>query len=36
VVRFNGKPIHDVKPGPVARRIRELLRQDLVETGIPL
>ncbi|WP_272701250.1 aminotransferase class IV [Desulfovibrio sp. Fe33] len=36
VVRFNGKPIHNVKPGPVAKRIRELLRQDLVETGIPL
>lgn len=36
VVRFNGKPIHDVKPGPVAKRIRELLRQDLIDTGIQL
>ena len=36
VVRFNGKPIHDVKPGPVAARIRELLKKDLQETGIPL
>nr|WP_279593518.1 aminotransferase class IV [Pseudodesulfovibrio sp. S3-i] len=36
VVRFNGKPIHDVKPGPVAKRIRELLKKDLVETGIDL
>lgn len=36
VVRFNGKPIHDVKPGPVAKRIRELLKQDLLDTGIQL
>ncbi|MFH1913749.1 MAG: aminotransferase class IV [Pseudomonadota bacterium] len=36
VVRFNGKPIHNVKPGPVARRIRELLRKDLRENGITL
>lgn len=36
VVRFNGKPIHNVKPGPVAKRLRELLKQDLQENGIPL
>ncbi|QGY40960.1 aminodeoxychorismate lyase [Pseudodesulfovibrio cashew] len=36
VVRFNGKPIHDVQPGPVAKRIRALLRQDLLENGTPL
>lgn len=36
VVRFNGKPIHDVRPGPVARRIRELLIADLQEFGIDL
>jgi len=36
VVRFNGKPIHDVRPGPVAKRFRELLIQDLEETGIEL
>lgn len=36
VVRFNGHPIHDVRPGPVAKRIRELLRQDLRENGIEL
>lgn len=36
VVRFNGKPIHDVRPGPVAKRIRELLKADLVENGIQL
>jgi len=36
VVRFNGKPIHDVKPGPVAKRIRELIRKDIQENGIQL
>ena len=36
VVRYNGKPIHDVKPGPVAKRLRELIRQDLLENGLPL
>jgi branched-chain amino acid aminotransferase len=36
VVRFNGKPIHDVRPGPVAKRLRELLIRDLEETGIQL
>ncbi len=36
VVRFNGKPIHDVRPGPVAKRIRELLKQDLLENGLEL
>lgn len=36
VVRFNGKPIHDVRPGPVAKRIRELLIQDLEDEGLPL
>lgn len=36
VVRFNGKPIHDVQPGPVAKRIRELLIKDMDEYGVPL
>ncbi len=36
VVRFDGKPIYDVRPGPVAKRIRELLIQDLQENGIQL
>ena len=35
VVRYEGKPIHNVKPGPVSKRIRELLRQDLAENGLP-
>jgi len=36
VVRFNGKPIHDVKPGPVAKRIRQLLIKDLEAFGTQL
>ena len=36
VVRFNGKPIHDVRPGPVAKRIRELLKKDIDENGLEL
>ena len=36
VVRFNGKPIHNVKPGPVAKRLRELLINDLQENGTSL
>ncbi|MBG0776047.1 MAG: aminotransferase class IV [Desulfovibrionaceae bacterium] len=34
IVRFNSKPIHDARPGPVARRLRELLTQDLLENGL--
>lgn len=33
VVRYNDKPIHDVRPGPVARRLRELLQEDLEKNG---
>lgn len=36
VVRFEGQPIHDVQPGPVAVRIRNLLQQDLQQNGVPL
>ena len=36
IVRFNGKPIHDVRPGPVAKRIRELILKDIEEFGVPL
>lgn len=36
VVRFNGKPIHDVRPGPVAKRIRELLIEDQQVFGTPI
>lgn len=34
VVRYEGKPIHDVRPGPVARRLRALIMQDLEENGV--
>jgi len=34
VVRYQGKPIHDVRPGPVGRRLRALIRQDLEENGV--
>ncbi len=36
VVRFNGQPIHDVRPGPMARRLKALLVKDLEENGTPL
>lgn len=35
VVRYNSKPIHDARPGPVTRRIRELLQADLAKNGLP-
>ncbi len=34
VVRFNKKPIHDVRPGPVSKRMRQFLMQDLQDNGI--
>ena len=36
IVRYNDKPIHDLRPGPVCKRMRELLRKDLQENGIPV
>lgn len=33
VVRYNGQPIHDVRPGPVAKRMRSALQQDLIDNG---
>lgn len=33
VVRYNGKPIHDVRPGPVSKRLRQLLIEDLEKKG---
>jgi branched-chain amino acid aminotransferase len=35
VVRYNGKPIHDARPGPVAARLREVLVRDVQENGVP-
>ena len=36
VVRYNDQPIHDVRPGPVSRRMREVLQQDLLNNGIQI
>ena len=36
VVRYNGKPIHDVRPGPVSRRFLQLLCKDHRENGTPV
>lgn len=36
IVRFNKKPIHDVRPGPVCKRMRELLQEDLTKNGTPI
>lgn len=35
VVRFNNKPIHDARPGPMSKRMRGFLIQDLQENGTP-
>ncbi|MFV0420956.1 aminotransferase class IV [Oleidesulfovibrio sp.] len=34
VVAFEGQPLGGGKPGPVARKFRNLLRKDLVENGV--
>lgn len=34
VVRFNGRPVHDVRPGPVAKRLRQLLIEDQSQSGV--
>jgi branched-chain amino acid aminotransferase len=36
IVRYNGQPIHDVRPGPVAQKMRQSLQKDLLENGCPL
>jgi branched-chain amino acid aminotransferase len=36
IVRYNGQPIHDVRPGPVAEKMRQSLQQDLLQNGCPL
>lgn len=33
VVRYNNKPVHDVRPGPVSKRMRELIIKDMEENG---
>lgn len=34
VVRYNGSPIHDVRPGPVSKRLRQLLLEDIQKNGV--
>ncbi len=34
VVRYNGKPIHDVRPGPVSKRLRQLILEDIEKNGL--
>ncbi len=36
IVRYNDKPIHDVRPGPVSKLMRQKLQEDIVANGIPL
>lgn len=36
VVPFNGNPIHEGKPGPIAKRLRQMLIADLQENGTAL
>lgn len=36
IVRYNDKPIHDVRPGPVSKRMRELIQKDIVENGVEI
>ncbi len=36
VVRYEGKPIHNVKPGPVSKRMCELLKQDIIDNGLDI
>ncbi|WP_027191741.1 aminotransferase class IV [Fundidesulfovibrio putealis] len=36
IVEYNGRPVGDGKPGPVSKRLLELLKKDLVEYGVPL
>jgi branched-chain amino acid aminotransferase len=33
VVRYNDKPIHDVRPGPVSKKLKELLQKDQLENS---
>ena len=34
IVRYNNKPIHDVRPGPVSKRLRVLLQEDVQKNGV--
>lgn len=34
VVRYSGQPIHDVRPGPVSKRLRQLILEDIKKNGL--
>lgn len=36
LVAYDGRPVGDGKPGPVSRRLREVITRDEVENGMPL
>jgi len=36
IVEYNGRPVGDGKPGPVSKRLLELLKKDVVEYGVAL
>jgi len=36
IVEYNGRSVGDGKPGPVSRRLLELLKKDLLENGVAL
>lgn len=35
IVRYEGKPIHDARPGPICRKALDLIRKDIEENGTP-
>jgi len=35
IVRYEGKPVHDARPGPVCTLARELILKDVEENGVP-
>ena len=36
IVRFNNKPISDVRPGPISKQLRRLLKEDHKANGTPI
>ena len=36
ITRYEGKPVGNGKPGPVSIRLRELIREDILKTGVPI
>jgi branched-chain amino acid aminotransferase len=36
VVEYEGRPVGDGEQGPVAKMLRELIRRDIYDTGVPV